>query len=289
MKSSRNKTLELSEEDRKKYVPQTVATLNSVTQASIDYLESLPSSTFDLVIADPPYNLDKLYGESKFKSMDLRLYLEWCENWIIEIKRLLKTTGTFYLCNDWRASALQLLLEKHFKVRNRITWEREKGRGSKDNWKNNSEDIWYCTKSDIFTFNVDAVKLKRRVLAPYKDENGDAKDWNEDKTRLTYPSNLWTDISVPFWSMSENTPHPTQKPEKLIAKLVLASSNKGDLVLDPFGGSGTTAVVCKKLNRNYMILEPELEYCQYALKRLDLANDRIQGYDGHIFIDRSLL
>ena len=127
--------------------------------------------------------------------------------------------------------------QKHFLVRNRITWEREKGRGSLSNWKNCSEDIWFCTVSDSYTYNVDAVKLKRKVIAPYTDAEGSPKDWDdtsEGNFRLTYPSNLWTDITVPFWSMPENTDHPTQKPEKLVAKIVLASSNPGDVVLDPF-------------------------------------------------------
>ena len=112
-------------------------------------------------------------------------------------------------------------------VRNRITWEREKGRGAKVNWKSACEDIWFCTVSDNYTFNVDAVKLRRRVLAPYTDGIGRPKDWMRTDSggfRDTHPSNLWTDISVPFWSMPENTDHPTQKSEKLLAKLILAST-----------------------------------------------------------------
>src|SRR5207244_1385233 len=100
--------------------------------------------------------------------------------------------------------------------------------------------------SNNYVFNVDKVKLKRRVLAPYTDASGNPKDWERSDRgdyRLTHPSNLWTDLTVPFWSMPENTDHPTQKPEKLVAKLILASSNAGDFVLDPFLGSGTTSVV----------------------------------------------
>ena len=112
--------------------------------------------------------------------------------------------------------------EKYFKINNRITWEREKGRGAKSNWKNCSEDIWFCTMTDNFTFNVEDVKIKRQVLAPYK-ENGKPKDWvsvEKENFRTTFPSNIWTDITVPFWSMPENTDHPTQKPEKLVAKII---------------------------------------------------------------------
>ena len=135
------------------------------------------------------------------------------------------------------------------------------------------------------------MKLKRPVLAPYKDENGVAKDWQEDeeddgkKYRLTAPSNLWTDISIPFWSMAENTPHPTQKPEKLIAKLILASSNEGDVVFDPFLGSGTTSVTAKKLGRHFVGIEREKEYVAIAEKRLEMAeeNPTIQGYENGVF------
>ena len=141
------------------------------------------------------------------------------------------------------------VLEQEFHVQNRITWERAKGRGAKKNWKNNTEDIWFCTVSDRYVFNVETVKVKRKVIAPYRTDDGKPKDWEEEdggSFRLTHPSNIWTDITIPFWSRSENTDHPTQKPEKLIAKLVLASSNPGDMVFDPFLGSGTTAVVAKK-------------------------------------------
>ena len=112
--------------------------------------------------------------------------------------------------------------------------------------------------------------MKRRVIAPYR-KNGKPKDWKEENNgrfRLTYTSNIWTDITIPFWSMPENTPHPTQKPEKLLAKIILASSKKGDIVFDPFAGVGTTGVVAKKLARNFVMVEINQEYCLYAIKRL---------------------
>ena len=160
------------------------------------------------------------------------------------------------------------------------------------NWKNCSEDIWFATKSNNYYFDANAVKLKKRVLAPYKDINGNPKDWtkNDDGIfRLTFPSNFWTDISIPFWSMPENTHHPTQKPEKLIAKIILASSQKGDFVFDPFLGSGTTSVVAKKLGRNYSGVEIDLDYCLLAEKRLKLADldKSIQGYINNVFWERN--
>jgi site-specific DNA-methyltransferase (adenine-specific) len=125
-------------------------------------------------------------------------------------------------------------------------------------------------------------------MAPYRHTTGQPKDWDDTGAqhyRLTHPSNLWTDITIPFWSMAENTDHPTQKPEKLIAKLILASSNLRDVVLDPFLGSGTTAVVAKKLGRQYIGIEQDLDYCCLAQKRLDLADSdpSIQGYSDGCF------
>lgn len=187
--------------------------------------------------------------------------------------------------------SLHRILQKYFHVRNRITWEREKGRGAQANWKNASEDIWFCTVSDNYTFNVEDVKLKKRVIASYRD-GGVPKDWQETQDgnfRLTYPSNMWTDLTVPFWSMPENTEHPTQKPEKLLAKIILASSNKGDIVFDPFLGSGTTSVVAKKLDRNYLGIEQDNLYCCITEKRLEMAeqNKTIQGYSDNIFWERN--
>lgn len=258
-------------------------------QDSRDTVGHLPGAFVDLLILDPPYNLNKQFGEQRFAAMPTEEYAAWMETWFRPMLRLLKPTATVYICGDWRSSsAIQAAVDRHLTVRNRITWEREKGRGALSNWKNSSEDIWFATVSEDFVFNLDAVKLKRRVLAPYRDEAGRPKDWS-DGHRLTCPSNLWTDLTVPFWSMPENTEHPTQKPEKLIAKLVLASSNPGNVVFDPFLGSGTTAVVAKKLGRRFVGIELDERYACLALKRLALAemSPGIQGYRESVFWERN--
>lgn len=247
---------------------------------------------FDLLFADPPYNLTKSFGNEAFKGMPSDDYAEWLSSWLELCVPLLKPSASVYICGDWRsAAAIQNVGTKYFKLRNRITWEREKGRGANANWKNTAEDIWYFTVSDDFTFNLNAVKQRRRVLAPYK-ENGAPKDWIEGgngKYRDTHPSNIWTDISVPFWSMPENTDHPTQKPEKLLAKIILASTNRGDLILDPFAGSGTTAVTSKKLGRSFIAIESDEQYCLLAQKRLLLAetDTSIQGFSDGVFWERN--
>ncbi len=267
----------------------------TICQDAVTALDWLPANSVDLVFADPPYNLSKTFNAVSFTEMSLEAYETWVRSWLVKLKRVMKPTGSIYICGDWRSStAIHRALEKDFIVRNRITWEREKGRGAKTNWKNSSEDIWFATVSNDYVFHVDAVKLMRRVIAPYRDSNGRPKDWQDaanGKFRLTHPSNLWTDLTVPFWSMPENTDHPTQKPEKLLAKIILASSNPGDIVLDPFLGSGTTSVVAKKLGRHYVGIEIDETYCCLAEKRLALADadPSIQGYTDGVFWERNTL
>jgi len=254
-------------------------------------LSFLPDQSVDLMFADPPYNLTKSFNDRKFKQTSIDEYSQWLDSWLSQTLRILKPTASVYICGDWRSSAaIQRVGEKYFIAQNRITWEREKGRGAKSNWKNCSEDIWFFTVSDDYHFNVDAVMLKRQVIAPYTNSNGEPKDWTETENgrfRVTHPSNLWTDLTVPYWSMPENTDHPTQKPEKLLAKIVLASSREGDLVFDPFNGSGTTTVVAKKLGRHYLGIEIDETYCCVAQKRLASEHRTIQGYADGVFWERN--
>jgi len=259
----------------------------------IDTMRWIPDEMADLIILDPPYNLTRDFGGSSFTARNDQEYEEYLRSWMHAVCQKLKPTGSLYLCGDWRCTAaMQRVLSDELAILNRITWQREKGRGAKSNWKNSMEDIWFAVKDpQHYYFNVEAVMMKRRVLAPYK-VNGEPKDWEEGadgKYRLTYPSNFWDDISVPFWSMHENTDHPTQKPEKLIAKLILASSKEGDVVFDPFMGSGTSCVVASKLGRHYCGIEQNEEYCLWALKRLSLAKDdaEIQGYADGVFWERN--
>jgi site-specific DNA-methyltransferase (adenine-specific) len=266
----------------------------TICQSLFDILDYLPEGWVDLLFVDPPYNLPKSFNGRSFRQMSLAGYEAWLESWLEPLVRTLKPTASIYICGDWHSStAIHRVVQKYFWVQNRITWEREKGRGAKTNWKNASEDIWFCTMSKNYTFNLAAVKQKRQViaLAPYT-QDGRPKDWAESaagRFRLTHPSNLWTDLTVPFWSMPENTDHPTQKPEKLLAKIILASSNPGDTVLDPFAGSGTTSVVAKKLGRNYTGIEVDEIYCCLAEKRLAQAESdpKIQGYEDGVFWERN--
>ncbi len=303
MPAPRNRTLSLSESERislrkqlhePRFPLSTKAITNKIVCGdTVELLPHLPKKLFDLLILDPPYNISKRFNSNSFKARDEKKYEEWFESWFVPLLATLKPTASLYICSEWATStAIYNVLQKYVTVRNRITWEREKGRGASNNWKNSSEDIWFATMSDDYVFNLDDVKLRRKVLAPYKDADGNPKDWNrtdEGDFRDTHPSNLWTDITVPFWSMKENTEHPTQKPEKLIAKLILASTKKNGFVFDPFLGSGTTAVVAKKLGRKYFGIEQDEHYSLLALKRLTEAekDKTIQGYTDGIFWERN--
>lgn len=302
MKADRNKTIDITVEEGRHYLDRCIKlseqqSLDEIIDKTIngdtfEVLSLLPKNCVDLLIVDPPYNLDKNYNGNKFKKTSDDLYEEYTEKWISLVKPLLKENATIYVCCDWKSSIIIAnILKDHFYIQNRITWQREKGRGALTNWKNGMEDIWFATNSKTYTFNVEDVKIRRRVLATYK-VDGIPKDWEETKQgnfRNTYPSNFWDDISIPYWSMPENTSHPTQKPEKLLAKLILASSNKGDVILDPFLGSGTTSVTAKKLGRHYIGIEQNEQYCVWAEKRLELAeeNPTIQGYADGIFWERN--
>lgn len=304
-RAPRNRTINLTKTDFATYKKRLFkliepTDLNSILNRTINQdiftsLEYLPDNFVDLLFVDPPYNLNKQFNLTSFKAMESEKYEQWLDSWLSRTVRLLKPTASIYICGDWKSSgAIFNAARKYFIIQNRITFEREKGRGAKSNWKNCSEDIWFCTMSNEYTFNINAVKVKRKVLAPYKDSSGRPKDWDDNpdgKYRTTHPSNIWTDITIPFWSMPENTDHPTQKPEKLLAKIILASSNESDIVFDPFLGSGTTSVVARKLNRNYVGIELDRDYAILTEKRLALAekDTTIQGFtDGH-FWERNTL
>lgn len=303
-RAGRNKTITVSD-DEYRALAERVLTIpptddgqweNAIVNADLlEIIDLIPDNIADLIIVDPPYNLSKDFNGLSFTKMKSEKYGDYLRTWFYKVCDKLKPTGTLYMCGDWKCtSLLQSILEERLTVINRITWQREKGRGAKNNWKNSMEDIWVAVK-DIhhYYFDVESVKVKRRVRAPYK-ENGMPKDWEatgDGKFRLTYPSNFWDDISIPFWSMPENTDHPTQKPEKLYAKLILASSREGDFVFDPFMGSGTAPVVAKKLGRRYLGVEINNEYCLWAVKRLLRAEvaPEIQGYSDGVFWERNSL
>ena len=301
-KAGRNKTIDLSVEDGQQYLDRCITLrdpsgLEQIMNKTIigdcnEVMPLLPHGFVDLLIADPPYNLDKDFHGKRFKKIPDESYMEYTDQWVRNVLPLLKPDASVYVCCDWQSgAAIMRVLKRYFIIQNRITWQREKGRGALSNWKNGMEDIWFATVSKSYTFHVEDVKIRRKVIAPYK-VDGKPKDWDETEAgnfRDTCPSNFWDDISIPYWSMPENTAHPTQKPEKLLAKLILASSTPGDVVFDPFLGSGSTSVTAKKLGRRYVGIEANEQYCVWAEKRLEMAesNKIIQGYADGVFWERN--
>jgi len=301
-RAPRNRTLTVTDTEREYYkkrimYPSQGINLKNILNKTIcsdlfTIIEKLPAACVDLLVIDPPYNLDKNFHGVIFSKSDDDSYLEYLRNWFPKILKVLKPNGSVYICGDWKSSfCLYQVMKENTEIRSRITWQREKGRGALTNWKNSTEDIWFGTIGNDYYFDIESVKQKRKVIAPYK-ENGQPKDWEETEAgnfRLTHPGNFWDDISVPYWSMPENTDHPTQKPEKLIAKIILASCPQNGIVLDPFLGSGTTSVVAKKLGRNFIGIDMNEEYCIWAEKRLSQAetDKTIQGYSGGVFWERN--
>ena len=261
-----------------------------------DCLESpaiIKSESVDLFFVDPPYFTTSIDWDNQWSTNEE--YYNWCRLWISNMHDQLKKTGSAYICCQWLHSGMYqvMLQEAGFNILNRITWKKDKGRGAKTNWKSMHEDIWFVSKSKNYTFNIDDVKVEKKVIAPYRDENGNPKDWwvNDagEKVRMTFPGNLWETISIPFWSshevksyaVSKKSPdnkfqkHSTQKPKELVKRCILASSNQNDLVVDYFGGSGTTIVACKELNRKCIIFEKDETYVEMIKTRL--VNEKPNG------------
>ena len=296
MRSAKNKTLNLSEEQERKYLalcPKKYVSDDCVIKGDcMEIMWDIPHSSVDLMIVDPPYNMYKKFGSEEFSRQSMAEYEKYTRSWIERALPLLKKTASVYVCCDWFSGiTIGAALADYFVLRNRITWQREKGRGALKNWKNGMEDVWFASVGDDYYFDVNAVKQRKKVIAPYR-KDGVPKDWQEEngeKFRYTFPSNFWDHVTVPYWSMPENTPHPTQKPEKLLAKIILASSRPGDLVFDPFGGSGSTAVTAKKLGRRYLTIEKDEKYCAMAAYRLEKADSdkSVSGMKGGVFLPRN--
>lgn len=229
----------------------------------LEGMKRLPDESVDLIIADPPYGI-------AYKEWDrIEDFLEFTEDWVRESFRLLKNTGSFYSFMGWtNVAEFKLLLDKYGKIRNWITWHRTKGRGSSTNYKSMKEEILYYTKTSKFIWNEQKM-LKKHIFPYVKD--GKPRGWftNEEgiKCRWTGLGNVWF-YTVPFWKMSKCAGHPSQKPELMMERIILSSSDKDDTVIAPFIGSGTTAVACKKLGRHYMGFEIDRDYCEIANKRL---------------------
>jgi DNA modification methylase len=224
---------------------------------AIEQLKKLKSNSIDLIVADPPYNLNKNYGNnSDSKSFDE--YITFTKLWIKEATRVLKPTGTIYVFMGFRfISYLYQVMEKdnNLLFNNWICWYYTQGVGKKKGFSPRHDDILMFTKTAKYKFNLDAIRIPQKY---YRSVNN---------MRGANPGDVW-EFSHIHYCQENRQNHPTQKPEGLIERMVLASSNEGDIVLDPFSGSGTTLRVCQQLNRNAVGVELNKEYVAITKERL---------------------
>ena len=219
---------------------------------AIDGLKNIRSETVDLIVTDPPY-----YGISS-DHLSFEQYLEFSKQWLLEAKRILKPTGTIYVFMGMQyISYIYQLLDKElgFLFNSWITWYYTQGIGKTKGFSPRHDDILMFTKSSNFTFNLDAIRIPQKF---YRSVNN---------MRGANPGNVWEFSHVHYCNQNRQS-HPTQKPEGLIERMVLASSNIGDLVVDPFVGSGTSARVCQQLNRNFIGFDNNSNYITMARERL---------------------
>ncbi|QDU96414.1 DNA-methyltransferase [Lignipirellula cremea] len=220
-------------------------------------LREIPDGSVDLVIADPPYNLGKNYGNPS-DSQNRDAYLEFTRAWLTEAARILKPTGALYVFMGFRyISRLYLILEDdlQFQFNGWISWHYTQGMGRTRGFSPRHDDILFFSKTRDFTFNLDAVRIPQKY---YRSRNN---------MRGANPGDVW-EFSHVHYCQESRTGHPTQKPEGLMERMVLASSHENEMVVDPFAGSGTTLRVCQQLNRRSLGIELNADYCQLIQDRL---------------------
>ena len=244
---------------------------------SVEWLRSLAAESVDLIFADPPYNINKADWD-KFESQEQ--YISWSINWIKEASRVLTKSGTLYICGFSEIlSDLKYPSMKYFKTCKWLIWYYKNKANIGRDWGRSHESILHLRKNNQFTMNVDDVRIpygRHSLKYPFHPQAETSQFGNGGKRK-----DIWTPhplgakprdvLEVPTTcnGMSEKTPHPTQKPEELLRKLILASSNEGDIVLDPFSGSGTTLVVSEQLNRTWLGCELSPQYNKWAIQRLE--------------------
>lgn len=247
----------------------------------VEWLASLASASVDLVFADPPYNIKKADWDN-FESQEQ--YIAWSMRWIEQAARVLKPTGTLYVCGFSEVLAdLRHPASRFFAGCRWIVWHYKNKANLGSDWGRSHESILHFRKSRQFAFNVDDIRIPygahtlRYPLHPQAVSSQYGKQARRDHVWAPHEKGAKCKdvIEIPTTcnGMGEKTPHPTQKPEELLRKLVLASSNPGDLVVDPFSGSGTTSVVAEQLKRRWMGCDLSYEYCTWAMDRLERVED----------------
>jgi site-specific DNA-methyltransferase (adenine-specific) len=224
---------------------------------ALDLFKEFSDQSVDLIIADPPYNLGKDYGNSK-DAKDFDEYLTFSRDWLAESARVLKETGTIYAFMGFQfISYLNNILDRELGLifNSWICWHYTQGMGKTKGFSPRHDDILMYNKSSQYKFNLDNVRVPQKY---YRDRNN---------MRGANPGDVWSFSHVHYCHPNRQS-HPTQKPEGLLERMVLASSDEGELVLDPFCGSGTTLRVCQQLGRNCVGFELNPEYVEMTKARL---------------------
>ena len=245
---------------------------------SLLWLKRLPSACVDLVFADPPYSLGKAAWDC-FRSHEE--YLSWCESWVKEVSRILKDSGSCYICGFSEILAdVKYRTQKFFHGCRWIVWHYKNKANLGNDWGRSHESLLHFRKSKTTHLNVDDIRIPYGAHTLKYPNHPQAESSAFGKKKAPAKLHQWVpnergakpkdvfDIPTTCNGMDEKTPHPTQKPEELVRKMVLASSRPGELILDPFSGSGTTAVVAQQLGRKWLACEREPEYNRWAKERL---------------------
>lgn len=240
---------------------------------SLKILPMMRTESVDLIFADPPYNINKNFGNNRDQWESVAAYIDWCKKWLSECMRILKPNGTMYFMTATQHMPyLDIFMTEHYNVLCRIIWHYDSsGVQSKKMYGSLYEPILMVNKSDKarITFNfedilVEAKTGSQRKLIDYR------KDPPQPYNTQKVPGNVW-DFSRVRFKMDEYENHPTQKPEALLERIIRASSNIGDTVFDPFSGSFTTSAVAIRLGRRAIGIDLNNEYFEIGLRRTGIA------------------
>lgn len=238
----------------------------------LDVLHNIPDGSVDLIFADPPYNIGKLFGKFKDSWPSDREYVGWCYSWLELCIKKLKSNGAFYVMTSTQAMPyLDIWLRERLTIMSRIVWHYDSsGVQAKKYFGSLYEPILFCV-NDVknYTFNVDDIKVEARTgavrkLIDYR------KEVPTPYNTMKIPGNAWYMPRVRY-RMPEYEEHPSQKPECLMERIIRASSNPGDLVLDPFAGTFTTCAVAQRLGRRSIGIETQLDFVKIGLRRLGIT------------------
>ncbi len=239
---------------------------------AIQELKNIPEHSVDLIITDPPYNLNKDYEKTK-DNLEFDEYIEFSKNWLKECKRILKNTGTIYVFMGMRYIAyIYMILEKELQLNfcSWITWHYTQGIGKTKGFSPRHDDIlMFTVDKKEYTFNLDAIRVPQKYYRSINNMRG------------ANPGNVW-EFSHMHYCNDNRFSHPTQKPEGLYERMVLASSNENDIILDPFLGSGTLLRVCQQTNRNGIGIEINEKYIEIVKKRLKMPFNGFDSIDSRM-------